>query len=119
MRLKIPHRYLKFIFWLSISVCLSAEAYSQSVFTGSIQEEQLKLHMLLADSLTVSPVNRLWTYSAYDRFIPSETHSRKWWERSMTSASFTHEYRKSTPLHSTHVATSYAVFYLNKKKVTS
>lgn len=91
MSLKIPHRYLKFIFWLSISVCLSAEAYSQSVFTGSIQEEQLKLHMLLADSLTVPPVNRPWTYSAYDRFIPSETHSRKWWERSMTSASFTHD----------------------------
>src|SRR5690625_290475 len=91
MRLKIPHRYLNFFFWLSISVCLSAEAYSQSVVTGSIQEEQLKLHMLLAVSLTVSPVNRPWTYSAYDRFIPSETHSRKWWERSMTSASFTHD----------------------------
>src|SRR5690625_3998964 len=91
MRLKIPHSYLKFIFCLSFSVCLGAEPYSQSVFTGSIQDEQLKRHMLLAVSLTVAPVNRPWTYSADDRFIPAETHSRKGWERSMTSASFTHD----------------------------
>lgn len=61
--------------------------YAQTLSVGSIQDQQMRLHVLLADSLDFSVVNRPFSYSDYQKSMGSG-RSSQWWNRNLSGTTF-------------------------------
>jgi len=73
---------------ISISILIASSGmeilYAQKLSVGTIQDQQMRLHVLLADSIHFSVVNRPFSYSDYQKIMDSDD-SLQWWNRNITS----------------------------------
>lgn len=72
-------------------ICLAlfvTSAAAQTIPVGSLQDEQMKIQALLADSAVVSPVLRPFSIDQYNTLMDVETGHRGWWNRKVEYPEF-------------------------------
>ncbi|NBC64472.1 MAG: hypothetical protein GVY07_02260 [Bacteroidetes bacterium] len=72
------------LFWILL-ICTQT-AFSQTIPAGSLLDDQLKINVLLADSLSPSLVNRPASISTYKRVINQQGGAAGWWNRDLSPA---------------------------------
>lgn len=70
--------YFLFLFYLSFS---AKQLNAQIIPVGSLEDEQLRLQMLLSDSVTFSSVNRPFSHIHYQEFKDQNVPVSGWWNR--------------------------------------
>lgn len=69
----------------ALVLLLPGTAKSQTIPTGSLLDEQLKLQLLLSDSATFAGVNRPFSIDSYQSFVKSASSYNPWWSRNLLS----------------------------------
>lgn len=67
--------------FLILAFLLPKQVFSQAIPIGSLQDEQLKLHILLSDSLSFSAVNLPFSSLQYREFARQTNPASGWWSR--------------------------------------
>lgn len=85
--------------FILISVSSTDTLYAQTLSVGSIQDQQMRLHVLLADSLDFSVVNRPFSLADYDEVLGSN-RSSQWWDRNLSGTTYELMYGITAGIHS-------------------
>lgn len=74
------------ISFLFVVILVGKQGNAQILPVGSLQDEQLKLQMLLSDSISYSSINRPYSGITYRKFSETPVYDFGWWNRPMQNS---------------------------------
>jgi len=72
--------------FLLVVILIGQQGHAQILPVGSLQDEQLRLQMLLSDSISYSSINRPYSGITYRRFSENPVSDFGWWDRPLLNS---------------------------------